>query len=149
MTTTNDAEIGYLEIIDKDECFELLKYPEIGRLGFHDGTKIVVFPVNYTLVNHTIVFLTGPGAKVEAARRRKEATFEVDEIDGNFREGWSVMVFGKLGHYQTLSAPSDATQYTCRPWARGVKPYALAVEPVTMTGRRISHGPMPDTPWQI
>ena len=147
MSTRNDGSLGTLEVIDKDESFNLMSYQEIGRIAFHDDAKIVVFPVNYQLIGNAIVFLVGGGGQRDAAMRHKDATFEVDESDSNFQTGWSVMVFGKLRIYEELTDQDDMSRFTHRPWAEGVKQHALVIEPHAVTGRLISHGNPPDIPW--
>jgi hypothetical protein len=112
-----------------------------------EGAKIVVFPVNYQLIGHAIVFLVGGGSQRDAAMHHKDATFEVDESDSNFQTGWSVMVFGKLRIYEELTDQDDMSRFTHRPWAEGVKQHALVIEPHAVTGRLISHSNPPDIPW--
>jgi nitroimidazol reductase NimA-like FMN-containing flavoprotein (pyridoxamine 5'-phosphate oxidase superfamily) len=41
----------------------------------------VVFPVNYVLDRHTVVFRTEPGTKLHAAARGSRVCFEVDRAD--------------------------------------------------------------------
>ena len=149
MSVGNDADLGTLEVIDKDECFDLLRYQGIGRIAFHDDAKIVVFPINYQLIGHAVVFLTGDGSIWNTAIRHKDATFEVDESDGNFQTGWSVMVSGKLRIYEELTDQNDMSRFTHRPWAKGAKQHAVTIEPHAVTGRVISHGIRPDIRWNI
>src|SRR5881227_1295744 len=90
MTSTATTQ---LHVIPPWECLGLLQTRRVGRLGFTIGNQPIVLPVNYAVDNGTIILRTGDGAKLTSAPLTKVA-FEVDDIDNEAREGWSVVVQG-------------------------------------------------------
>lgn len=127
-----------IEIIDRDECLELMASDEIGRLAVIDGARPLIFPVNYVLNGEDIVFRTAPGTKVEQGPR-SPACFEIDSIDRPHRAGWSVLVTGRLEELTPYDSAHfvQASELPVHPWAAGVRDRLMRLVPATITGRRI------------
>jgi nitroimidazol reductase NimA-like FMN-containing flavoprotein (pyridoxamine 5'-phosphate oxidase superfamily) len=137
MKRTIDARTG-LEVLDHDECVQLLAADEVGRLALVDGGAPVVFPVNYRLDGEAIVFRTAPGTKL-AAGPRAPVAFEVDAFDRTTRTGWSVVATGRLEEV-TQFDPSTYRRMKdmpVEPWAGGERPHWMRLVPNRITGRRI------------
>src|SRR5688500_14548904 len=83
-----------LEVLDRDECLRLLATATIGRIAMTSGALPVVLPVNFRLIDASIVIRTGRGSKLEAATRNAVVAFEVDSFDQFSHSGWSVMATG-------------------------------------------------------
>ncbi|MFC9679646.1 helix-turn-helix domain-containing protein [Streptomyces sp. NPDC056948] len=120
------------------ECRSLLSTHGVGRLAVATASGPVVVPVNYSVVDGEIVFRTDPGtAPAEAAGHR--VAFEVDRIDEAFSEGWSVLARGPA---RAVTDPDEAArlekQVFSTPWAGGRRELWLCIEPVGVTGRRIT-----------
>jgi hypothetical protein len=67
--------------------------------------------------------------------------FEIDSVDAEQSEGWSVMVQG-LGREITDAWDSWSQRVTARhlePWAAGAKEHWVAVATPVFSGRRIRH----------
>ena len=77
----------------RPECRRLLGTRRVGRLGFLVGDQPMVLPVNFGGENGVVVFRTGDGAKLEGARKGRVA-FEVDDLDADGCDGWSVVIQG-------------------------------------------------------
>ncbi|HUO49256.1 MAG TPA: universal stress protein [Acidimicrobiales bacterium] len=138
------AELGELGEIGEEECLALLAGASIGRLVVVAGGQPLAFPVNYVLDGRTIAVRTDPGTKLDAAALGKVA-FEVDRIDDDAREGWSVLVQG-VGRDVTegIDAWSERVRESgVTPWATGDKRHWIAIAASTITGRRIRHGGEP------
>ena len=58
-----------LELLDETEAMRLLAHSEVGRVGITIGAMPAIFPVNYRLIDGSIVFRTAPGSKLTAASR--------------------------------------------------------------------------------
>ena len=78
------------------ECFELLAGARLGRVAVVDDLGPVVFPVNFVLDRHTVVFRTEEGTKLHAASGGGKVCFEADRTDEAARTGWSVIVRGEI-----------------------------------------------------
>lgn len=86
-----------LGILDEARCLDLLGGEPVGRLGFSAGSLPVIFPVNYLLVDRTVVFRSEDGAKIRAASQGSVACLEVDHFESLEHAGWSVLATGRLG----------------------------------------------------
>ncbi|WP_328341007.1 helix-turn-helix domain-containing protein [Streptomyces violaceus] len=120
------------------ECRSLLSTHGVGRLAVPTDSGPVVLPVNYSVVDGAIVFRTDLGTTPAEAAGHQVA-FEVDRIDESFSEGWSVLVRGPA---RAVTDPDEvarlAEQAYSTPWAGGRRELWLRVEPVAVTGRRIT-----------
>ena len=134
------AELGQLEEIGEEECLGLLAGSSIGRLVVVSGGQPLAFPVNYVLDGRTVAVRTDPGTKLDAAALAKVA-FEVDRIDEDEHEGWSVLVQG-VGRDVTegIDAWSERVRDSgVTPWSTGDKRHWVAIAASSISGRRIRH----------
>jgi nitroimidazol reductase NimA-like FMN-containing flavoprotein (pyridoxamine 5'-phosphate oxidase superfamily) len=53
-----------------------------------DDQGPVVFPVNFVLDRHMVLFRTDEGTKLDAAARGSRVAFEIDGTDEVARTGW-------------------------------------------------------------
>lgn len=140
MAVRIEARTG-LEELDRDECLTLLAHAPLGRLGVVIGGRPLVFPVNFTLDGHVIVFRTAAGTKLHAARNGPVA-FEVDGIDGAYHTGWSVIALGDAEQVTDPSEIARLERLPLTPWCEAAKPVWVRIRPTALTGRRIPpHGP--------
>jgi nitroimidazol reductase NimA-like FMN-containing flavoprotein (pyridoxamine 5'-phosphate oxidase superfamily) len=129
---------GLLEEIDHDDCLELLRYGELGRVALDvDGAPAIV-PVNYRLVETAhltwITMRTRPGNLLD--RNRVPVAFEIDHVDHRTREGWSVLVRGMLLRVDQEAA-MFGVQFDPQPWVATERDRWLVIEPFSVTGRRL------------
>jgi nitroimidazol reductase NimA-like FMN-containing flavoprotein (pyridoxamine 5'-phosphate oxidase superfamily) len=127
-----------IETLDERECLRLLATEEVGRIAVVLDNQPLVFPVNYVLDGHAVVFRTDPGTKLVASSLEKVA-FEVDHIDATTRTAWSVVVQG-VGQ-EITAAYHDLFDHIrslpVLPLAPGPKERWVRVNPLHFTGRRI------------
>ena len=130
---------AWLEELDVDQCVDLLRHARVGRLAsVVDGFPVVV-PVNYRLVDGSvpwIVVRTRPGGVIEQGFTH--VGFEIDGIDAYRQDGWSVLVRGTLRRLTGADATSR-DDVDPAPWLEADRDAWLAIEPLTITGRRL-HG---------
>jgi nucleotide-binding universal stress UspA family protein/nitroimidazol reductase NimA-like FMN-containing flavoprotein (pyridoxamine 5'-phosphate oxidase superfamily) len=135
-----------VEEIPEDECIALLGGHSVGRLVVvHEGIP-QAFPLNYVLDGRTVAVRTDPGTVLDWATLGHVA-FEVDQIDEDAHEGWSVLVQG-IGRDVTEGVDAWSERLRSRqlePWAAGEKRHWVAVASPTITGRRIRRAHL-DTP---
>lgn len=130
---------GELEVIFRDECFDLLRARDYGRLGVVEGGQPIVLPINYAVDDERIVFRTGGGAgKFDALVRGSLAALEIDEIDPTTHAGWSVLVTGRVTEVQS-TRERDRLRAECSllPWAPGDRSHWMVMSATRVTGRRI------------
>ncbi len=120
------------------QCRALLSSHGVGHLAVPTATGPLVVPVNYTVVDGTIVFRTAVGA-TPALAAGCQVAFEVDRIDDAFSSGWSVLVRGYAKAVDDLAEVRrfDERAYS-EPWAGGPRTLWIRIEPRVVSGRRIT-----------
>jgi nitroimidazol reductase NimA-like FMN-containing flavoprotein (pyridoxamine 5'-phosphate oxidase superfamily) len=128
-----------LEILGREECFNLLARPAVGRIALSMGALPVVLPVNFTLFEGDILIRTAPGTKLRAAAANAVVAFEVDDVDPVDHTGWSVMVQGVASEITDEATVERAHWAPLMPWARQNGCY-LRIACQVVSGRRLSGG---------
>lgn len=119
--------------LTRDECLRLLAARRVGRLAFiHRAGLPLILPVNYVLADDALLIRSGPGPKMQAAERGDLVSFEVDDIDEEFRSGWSVVVTGKASRVRAGRVPP---QDEPQPWAPGPRGHLLRISLSRVSGR--------------
>ncbi len=123
-------------------CAELLSAGIVGRIAFVTPTGPQVIPVNYAVIDDTVVFRTSPYGLLGIHGRGVRAAFEIDQLDHEYDQGWSVVAHGRLAHL-TDPVALDRVHATWRPrpWAGGVSRHLyLQLTWDLLTGRRLGTG---------
>ncbi|MFG1706371.1 helix-turn-helix domain-containing protein [Nonomuraea sp. M3C6] len=132
-----------LVTLDESECLHLLQPGGVGRLAFDGRYGPTVLPVNFRLLEGTIVFRTATGGSTDEDLRtgvrdvEYKVAFEVDRIEELTSGGWSVLVQGSLHHVTTDEELASAAATGVDPWAGGDRQQYLKIIPCRMTGRRV------------
>ncbi|MED7955075.1 pyridoxamine 5'-phosphate oxidase family protein [Streptomyces sp. BE303] len=119
------------------ECWGRLAPGGVGRVAFTTAEGPVVLPVNYRVLDGSLLFRTsarGVLATVLGAR----IAFEVDRIDDASRTGWSVLAMGRA----TAFDEPEAIEHLVRrdgpdPWAGGPRDVWVRLRPASVTGRAV------------
>jgi nitroimidazol reductase NimA-like FMN-containing flavoprotein (pyridoxamine 5'-phosphate oxidase superfamily) len=131
-------ETPALEILDEDECIELLAREPIGRLALSANALPVVLPVNFVLVDRTIVLASDAGIKVRAAQEHTVACLEVDGYDRLNHSGWSVLATGVLREITDRVRLEEARALPLSPWAIAKPHHYLELPVELLSGRRLN-----------
>lgn len=119
-----------LSELSYEECLELLRSRDLGRLAVVVDGVPMVFPVNYAIDGEAIVIRTAMGTKWEAARDHR-VSFEVDEVDLPHGSVWSVLAIGRA-----VAAEIEGP-HAAHPVVPGDKPSVLRITIERATGRRL------------
>ncbi|HEX9889127.1 MAG TPA: pyridoxamine 5'-phosphate oxidase family protein [Nitriliruptorales bacterium] len=134
MATSAPLDHSGLEVLGFDECLKLLASQPVGRLAFVEAGEPVILPVNHAVDGLDVVFRTTTGSKLDAALRGSVVAFEVDGWDDLYRNGWSVLVRGRLEEVD----PDDVAGVLLRPYANRVdRDRYVRIIADEVTGRRI------------
>jgi uncharacterized protein len=125
-----------LELLTEEECRALLCTQLIGRIAVSVGALPGIFPVNYTVVDDDIVFLTGEGLKLRAALENTVVGFEVDSLDPALDYGWSILVVG-VAREVPAEEQERLGPVRVSPWAGGDRTHMVRIHPEMISGRRI------------
>lgn len=128
-----------LEILDRAECLALLRQATIGRVGVSIGALPSVLPVNFRLVDETVVFRTGAGSKLDAATRGAVIAFEADAVDPVDHTGWSVVVTGIAEELDPAEWADPIMASAIPRWAPEGDARLVALSTEVVSGRRIAH----------
>ena len=134
---TDDAG---LEILNEEECLQLMEQSNLGRVALCLGAAPAIFPVNYFVLDGRILFRTRDGTKLRAAANRTMVAFEVDDADDEFKTGWSVLAVGPATEVHEPSVVDFVMRQPVPPRAPGVRDRVIAVHPEFLSGRRIPSG---------
>ena len=124
----------------------LIEQAEIGRIGFSGRYGPIVVPVNYKVVDGTVVFRTAVGSslgedlRTGIAHAEYKVAFEIDALNPAERTGWSVLIQGAAHHVDDEQERAIVEQAGIEPWAGGEREHFVRIKPTLISGRRISRG---------
>jgi nitroimidazol reductase NimA-like FMN-containing flavoprotein (pyridoxamine 5'-phosphate oxidase superfamily) len=136
-----------MERLDETECLRLVAGSVIGRIAYVGQYDMTILPVNYRLVDGTILFrtaqdsLTGEDLRTGIAHADYKVAFEVDRLDEIAREGWSVLIWGPAHHLDSEAEQATALAAGVDSWPAGEKDHFIRITPARITGRRIRQAP--------
>ena len=125
--------------LERAECVRLVRDRYIGRVGYLDGGRPVIVPVNYRLTpDGEVAVLTSSGAKRDAAEAGSVMSLQVDEVDLEYHSSWSVLISGKS---RLIDDPEEAErqarQLRLRPWVGSdERTHLILIQPDRVEGRR-------------
>jgi uncharacterized protein len=136
------AEIREMSYAD---CRALLVRGQAGRVAVvaPDGPHII--PLNYSVVDESIIFRTTPFSVLATYGRNAKLAFEVDHFESEHQLGWSVVARGRadviidndeLARIRKVWAPL--------PWADGARNLHFRLRWSELTGRSLGHRPVID-----
>ncbi len=122
-----------------NECLGLLDGGVVGRVAFSTPLGPRIVPVNYAMYDGAIVFRTTPYSELGTHGPRCEAAFEVDHLDHEHHQGWSVVALGRLEELPPEEVDDLRKVWEPRPWAAGHRNLFLKLVWRELSGRRIGN----------
>ena len=125
-----------------EECLDLLRTNIIGRVALSTPIGPRIVPVNYSIyADEAIVFRTTPYSELGTYGWNAELAFEIDHIDYDLHQGWSVIAFGRGELVEDPDEVADIRRgWDPRPWAEGQRNLYMKLVWHDVTGRRIGAG---------
>ena len=121
-----------------EECLELLQAGVVGRVALATPVGPRIIPVNYAMYGDSIVFRTAPYSELGTYGWNSDIAFEIDNIDYDKHQGWSVVATGRV---QLVDDPEEVADirrtWDPRPWAAGQRNLYMKLTWRDITGRRI------------
>jgi|GEM_PF-1104846 len=131
-----------MDVLSTEECIELLRQEELGRIGFVQRGQPVILPVNFVYAAHSILFRTAPGSKLEVAQAGGRVAFEVDDWSSEHRTGGSVVAKGTAQEMTDEWFVAIAEVLDVEPWADQIpRDHWVRIEIAEITGRWIFRNP--------
>jgi nitroimidazol reductase NimA-like FMN-containing flavoprotein (pyridoxamine 5'-phosphate oxidase superfamily) len=119
-------------VMTTEECWEMLRANEFGRLAFHLGGEVHLTPINYAVDHGTLLFRTAEGSKLLGVEMNPDVAFEIDEFDEHHAR--SVVVRGVARHLGE-DEEHRADNVPLRPWVPTLKYDVVEIRPTEISGR--------------
>ncbi len=132
----NDAPQTSTEVLDSGTCWDLLRGVSVGHLAVLVDGYPEVFPVNFKVDQHSVVFRTGEGTKLRAAGGPLAVALEADGHDTS--QAWSVLVKGRAVILDPSEELLTGAGLTLFPWQAGEKDHFVRIVPTAVSGRRFT-----------
>jgi nitroimidazol reductase NimA-like FMN-containing flavoprotein (pyridoxamine 5'-phosphate oxidase superfamily) len=136
-----------LEVLDREQCLEVLQTVRVGRLVFTEDALPAVQPVNFRMWRGDVVIRVASGAKLAAAARNFVVAFQADELDPDLRTGWSVTVVGHAQRITDVDQLVEVAGTFIQPWVDGNRDHFIRIRTEKVTGRRL-HEPVAQQAFQ-
>ena len=119
-------------VLTDDQCWELLRAHEFGRLAYHLGEEVHIVPINYAVDHDTLLFRTDEGSKLLGVVMNYDVAFEIDQYDDDLAR--SVVVRGRA---RVLEEDEEhrAENIALHPWISTPKYNVVEIHPKQVTGR--------------
>jgi len=127
--------------LDRAHCERLLRAGVVGRVAVTTPNGPHIIPLNYSIVDDSIIFRTTPYSLLGTYARNAQVAFEVDYFDYDDHKGWSVVAVGRA---ETISDAKDIHHinqvWPPRPWADGQRNLYFRLRWSDLSGRRLGNG---------
>jgi nitroimidazol reductase NimA-like FMN-containing flavoprotein (pyridoxamine 5'-phosphate oxidase superfamily) len=133
---------GEVRELSAEECRELLRSHELGRLAISAGGEIDIFPVNYLAEPDSILIRTAPGTKLLELVIAQEVAFEIDGYTDD--DAWSVVLKGPAHRLEHRSEIDEADTEPLTPWIPTLKYEYVRITADSLSGRQFRRGPEPE-----
>jgi nitroimidazol reductase NimA-like FMN-containing flavoprotein (pyridoxamine 5'-phosphate oxidase superfamily) len=133
---------GGITELTPDQCWQLLRSHDLGRIAASAAGLVDIFPINYAVdATPAIYFRTAPGTKLLELAINDHVAFEIDGHDE--AEAWSVVVKGRAERVERQSEMDAAELLGLNPWIPTLKYRWVRIRPSELAGRRFALGPEP------
>ncbi|HYO38584.1 MAG TPA: pyridoxamine 5'-phosphate oxidase family protein [Nocardioidaceae bacterium] len=133
--------------LSPEQCAELLGRGVVGRVAMATPLGPRIVPVNYAVHDGAVVFRTAPYSELSTYGWNTELAFEVDHLDDETHQGWSVVALGRA-HVVADPEELDAIRrsWEPQPWAGGTRNLYVRLPWRELSGRRVGdERPAPST----
>jgi nitroimidazol reductase NimA-like FMN-containing flavoprotein (pyridoxamine 5'-phosphate oxidase superfamily) len=137
-----------IELSD-EQCRELLGAGLVGRVALCTPVGPHVVPVNYAVVDDSVVLRTTPYSILGTQAPGAMLAFEVDQLDYELQRGWSVVARGRA---EAITGADELHQirraWEPNAWADGSRNLFLRLRWSELSGRRLGAdwNPVEDLP---
>jgi hypothetical protein len=104
----------------------------------------MALPVGYAMLEGSIVFRTAQDTYTDEdlrtgiAHAEYNVAFEIDQIDLETGQGWTVLVRGSAHHVDSEAERASIISAGVEPWNEGEPEHVIRINPVRLWGHRVS-----------
>jgi hypothetical protein len=124
--------------LSRQQCMVHLENAAFGRVVYITARGPVAVPVNYEFTDSNVIISTDTN-KAKALARAGVVGFEVDQVDQNVSEGWSVLLTGPARRVTEPHERMALSSMGLESWSGNETHDLVAIEPREITGRVIIH----------
>jgi uncharacterized protein len=126
------TELEAITELTAEECWEMLRGEEFGRLAFRLVDEVHITPINYVAAGETLLFRTAEGSKLLGVAMGSQVALEIDRLEE--KTARSVVVRGstRLLPEDEVDAVDEMAQFS---WVPTLKYNVVEVIPEKVTGR--------------
>jgi nitroimidazol reductase NimA-like FMN-containing flavoprotein (pyridoxamine 5'-phosphate oxidase superfamily) len=125
----NDEGVTELTL---DECWEMLREEEFGRLAYRLVDEIHITPINYAVESNSLLFRTAEGNKLLAVVMGSDVAFEIDRYGEDSARSVVVRGTARLLPEDEAHRVEDVP---LRPWVPTLRYNVVEIEPKVISGR--------------
>jgi len=123
------------------QCESLLRSGTAGRVALCTPEGPYVVPVNYSVVDNSVVIRTTEDSYLALHAPGAILAFEVDQFDYENHRGWSVLARGRAHRIDDVAELSHVlAMWEPRSWADGSRTTFLKIAWQDINGRRLGDG---------
>ena len=121
-----------ITVLSEEQCWDLLRQNEFGRLAFHLAGEVHITPINYVVDEDRLIFRTAEGSKLLGVVMNSDVAFEIDHITED--SATSVVLRGSAVVLEGDEADFVDT-LPLRPWVDTTKLVVVCITPTEISGR--------------
>jgi nitroimidazol reductase NimA-like FMN-containing flavoprotein (pyridoxamine 5'-phosphate oxidase superfamily) len=127
--------------LSPEECRDLLGAGLVGRVAVCTPVGPHIVPVNYGVVDESVVLRTSPYSILGSQARGSILALEIDQFDYERQRGWSVVARGRA---EAVTDADDLSRlrsvWVPTAWASGQRNLYVRIRWTELTGRRLGTG---------
>jgi uncharacterized protein len=130
---TIDDDQSPVSALTDEQCWDLLRENEFGRMAYHLAGEVHIVPINYATDGERLYFKTAEGSKLLGIVMNEDVAFEIDRITEE--SATSVCIRG-MARLLEGSEEHVVENLPLRPWVPTLKFNVVAIDPSEMSGRQ-------------
>jgi transcriptional regulator with XRE-family HTH domain len=131
------ARRPHLVDLGPEQSWARLGSAGVGRIVFDSDDGPVALPVNYAVVEESVLLRTAADSAIARIPSQSKVSFEVDQIDEAMALGWSVLVYATCEHLELAEVATLAEGERPEAWAGGSREHWLRLRSRSIVGRSI------------
>jgi len=139
--TDDDEVIPTFSGIPEARCVELLHTQTVGRVAWQAADTTEILPVTYVWHENSVIFRTSPYGPLAELSQPTDVAFEVDDVDQQRHQGWSVVVHGRAEGVARSDEVVRLWAVSGVPWAPGMRNLLIRITPTRLSGRMVAARP--------
>lgn len=124
-----------VEELTTQECWEMLRDEDLGRLAFRVVDEVHILPINYAVRGESLLFLTAEGTKLLGVVMESSVALEIDSYDDETARSVVVRGSARLLPEDEAHVADDLMTLS---WVLPETPKynVVCIDPKVVTGRR-------------